>query len=289
MFRLDGMSGKYPAASLTGGECSFSCEHCKQVILAPMLATTSPEELLATAHRLKKNGNHGMLVSGGCDAGGKLPWERFAPVLRSIKEETGLILSVHAGFPDARQVRLLTEACVDQVLVDVIGDDRTLEQVYHAPFGVDHVRSSLLELHRAGLTVVPHVVCGLHYGKMLGEMRALEIIAEINPDLLVIVSLMPLPGTPMRNVRPPEAVDVVNFFVEAAKLMPRTQRSLGCARQRGSGNLERLVLDAGVDRMALPSPGTVEHALALGYDVQFQKTCCSVPSVLAASSWAEAM
>lgn len=229
-----------------------------------------------------------MLVSGGCDPDGHLPWERFAPVVRRIKEETGLLVSAHAGFPDRNQARLLRDAGVDQVLIDVIGDDDTLRKVYHAPFDTAHLRDSLLGLRDAGLSVIPHVVCGLHFGRMVGEMRALSMIAEIDPELLVIVSLMPLPGTPMRDVVPPAAEAVAAVLREAKRLMPGVPRSLGCARARGSRRLERLALEAGVERMALPSPGTVEYAGQLGYAVKFQKTCCSVKVDLSAESWAGA-
>lgn len=285
MFRLDGRTGKYPALSVTGRDCAFSCEHCKGVLLKTMLPCPSPDELLARARELKARGNHGILVSGGCDGSGQLPWARFAPALRRIKAETGLIVSVHAGFPDARQAELLKEAGVDQVLVDVIGDDGTLSQVYHAPFGVERVRETLRVLRETGLALVPHVVCGLHFGRLAGERRALEMIAESDPQALVIVSLSPLPGTPLRGATPPRPEEVAEIIAEARFLMPQVPISLGCARARGSRVLEKLAIDAGVNRLALPSPDTVDYAKAAGLRIRFQKTCCSVGADLAAASW----
>lgn len=287
MFLLDKQVGRYPAVSVTGGECAFGCDHCNREILRTMLPATSPETLVARAQALKARGMHGLLVSGGCDAGGRLPWREFAPAIKRIKEETGLLVSAHAGFPDAAQAELLRCSGVDQVLVDVIGDDDTLGRVYHAPFGVARVREGLRALQAAGLSVVPHIVCGLHYGQMLGEMRALELVAAIDPALLVVVSLMPLPGTPMRTVVPPSGEDVVAIIREARRLMPRVACSLGCARQRGARRLERLVLREGVERMALPSAEAVAYAGELGYEVRFQQTCCSVHQDLSAASWAE--
>lgn len=294
MFRLDGMTGKYPALSVTGEECAFGCDHCAGYILRTMLPVLTPVRLLEAARRLSARGSLGMLLSGGCDRDGRLPWERFAETVAHIKRETGLMVSVHAGFPDARQAALLADAGVDQVLVDVIGDDATLGQVYHAPFGVERVRSSLRALRDAGLPVIPHVVCGLHYGRMRGELRALEMIAEIDPSLLVVVALMPLPGTPMQDVTPPSDHDVAGVLVEARRLMPHVPLSLGCARKRGSRSLERLALDIGLDRMALPSPGAVEYARRLGYDVRFQKTCCSIGALpsgvdLSGADWTDAV
>lgn len=285
MFLLNGITGKYPAVSITGGECDFACEHCNKVILKTMIPCTHPESLLETAHRLKTRGNHGMLISGGCDPEGHLPWDRFADTVHAIKEETGLIISVHAGFPNERQVDLLKNVGVDQVLIDVIGDTRTLSEVYHAPFDVDYMHKILLMLRDSGLSLVPHVVCGLDFGKIRGEMRALEMISEINPEQLVIVSLMPLPGTAMRKVVPPTPEDVAGIITKARMLMPPVPISLGCARARGSREMERLALDAGVNRMALPSTETIEYAQSRGLTLRYQKTCCSVRTDLSGASW----
>lgn len=286
MFLLDNMAGKYPAVSVTGGACALSCDHCNGVILQSMIPAVSPEALVARAHALRARGMQGMLVSGGCDAQGRLPWKDFAPAIRRIKDETGLIVSAHAGFPDTAQAELLRRSGVDHVLVDVVGDDDTLGRVCHAPFGVERVRSGLLALRDAGLSVVPHIVCGLHYGRMQGEMRALELIAAIDPALLVVVSLMPLPGTPMRAVTPPAGEVVAEVLREAGRLMPLVPRSLGCARPRGARRLERLVLREGVDRMAVPSAEAVAYADELGYDIRFQKTCCCVGMDLSGPTWA---
>lgn len=285
MFNLRGITGKYPAASITGGECAFSCEHCKGTILRSMLPAKTPEALLTTARRLSLAGQHGMLVSGGCDPEGRLPWREFAPVVRRIKEETGLIVSAHVGFPSAEQAVMLKEAGVDQVLVDVIGDEDTLHDVYHAPFGLDRMREALRVLDAHELSVVPHVVCGLHFGSIRGELKALDMIAEYEPEQLVIVSLMPLPGTSMRTVKPPSPVEVAGVIAHARMLMPQVPTSLGCARQRGSHQMEMYALQAGINRMALPSPEAVELAEAMGLAIRYQKTCCSVRQDLSASSW----
>jgi hypothetical protein len=37
-------------------------------------------------------------------------------------------------------------------------------------------------------------------------------------------------------------------------------------------------VDAGVNRMALPSDEAVERARSYGLDIRYQKTCCSVPA-----------
>jgi lipoyl synthase len=87
---------------------------------------------------------------------------------------------------------------------------------------------------------------------------------------------MRIPGTPTARVLPPNVEQVADIIAEARIQMPRTLISLGCARQRGNSRLEELAIDAGINRMALPSEEAVGKAKAYGLNIQFQPTCCSV-------------
>jgi uncharacterized radical SAM superfamily protein len=59
--------------------------------------------------------------------------------------------------------------------------------------------------------------------------------------------------------------------------MPHTLISLGCARPRGDDRLDVLAVEAGVNRMALPSDEAIARAKAYGLEIRYRKTCCSVP------------
>ena len=65
---------------------------------------------------------------------------------------------------------------------------------------------------------------------------------------------------------------------ESRLLFPESEIALGCARPRGAYRraLERIALDAGVNRVALYSDESVEYARSLGLDVVFRETCCSL-------------
>jgi uncharacterized radical SAM superfamily protein len=167
---------------------------------------------------------------------------------------------------------------VDQALIDVIGDDETYRKVYHVPFGVIEIEKALDALHEADLPTVPHVVCGLDYGRINGEEAALKIISRFPVAQVVIVSLMTLKGTPMASATPPHAHDVARIIAKARTLMPKTCISLGCARQRGNVLMETYAIDAGINRMALPSEEAVRRAKHHGLEIRYQKTCCSVPT-----------
>jgi uncharacterized radical SAM superfamily protein len=285
MFVLDGVRGKYPAVSLTGGRCALMCDHCRGTLLARMIPAEHPQSLVETCRDLERGGHPGVLISGGCDADGHLPWERFLPAIRCIKQTTRLHVSVHAGFIGRRDAHGLKEAGVDQALVDLVGSEDTLRRVYHVPFGVERVAAALEALAAAGIPTVPHIVCGLDGGRMTGEDRALELVSRFRLAHLVVVSFMGLPGTPLHRAAPPPPEEVAALIVRARLRMPDLLISLGCARPRGDNRLETLAVDAGVNRMALPSADAIECARRYGLEIRYQRSCCSAPERWAAASW----
>lgn len=285
MIRYGTMRGLYPAISLTGNSCQLLCEHCKGLLLKPMIKAVDPETLLSKCLNLANSGRIGVLLSGGSDHKGKLPWERFVSTISKIKAQTNLFISVHSGFVDYDQAIALKDAGVDQALIDVMGDDETARDIYHLE-GLKTVTGSLEHLVKAGIEVVPHVVSGLMYGKIHGEYNALRIIKDYKPAAVVIVVLTPLKGTPMSNSLPPSPIEVARLVANARLIMPFVPVSLGCERPRNNNGqiMEEMSIYAGATRMAIWSDKTVETAINLGLKPLFQKTCCSVPYIEKATS-----
>jgi lipoyl synthase len=278
MIRYGRVRGRYPAVSLTGTWCALQCDHCRGKLLEPMIPVSGPSDLLKKAARLRDRGAHGLLLSGGADKEGRLPWQAYAEAITRIGLETGLFLSAHTGFPHTEDCRLLRASGVQQGLIDVMGDRDTATGVYHLP-GLDSVVRSMDAILESGLSFVPHIVAGLHYGNLRGEHRALQLLASRRPSALVFVVLTGLPGTPMESIRPPSPVEVARLIAEARILMPDVPLSLGCERPRNreGAMLESLALCAGITRMAVWSEEAVEQARAWGLHPRFQATCCSLP------------
>ena len=287
MFSIDGVRGDYPAISMTGKKCSLLCDHCKGQLLRTMPAAVTPEELVQKAINYQKKGSHGILITGGCDREGNLPWKEFLPAVKRIKEKTGLFVSAHSGVLDAETAKDFREAGVDQALMDVIGDDSTYQKICHVKHGVSKIYDTIKYLADEGIDFIPHIICGLEHGSIKYEERALETVAGFHPRQLVIISLMPLPKTPLWGRTPPTAEEIAKIIVKARFMMPDTILSLGCARQRGDIKKELLAIDAGINRMAIPSEEAIEHAKDYGLDIKYQKTCCSVSQPFEIKGWHE--
>jgi hypothetical protein len=174
---------------------------------------------------------------------------------------------------------------VDQALIDVIGDDDTYREIYNLDNGTHKLYLSLKAMDKAGLEIIPHIVCGIYHGKMKGELDAVKMISRFNIRQVVIVSFMPLSGTPLENAPHPHPQDIIRIILEIRKKLPHALISLGCARQRGNTQLEIMAIDAGVNRMALPSESAIERANKYGLEIRYQMTCCSVLKDFSRTRW----
>jgi len=126
--------------------------------------------------------------------------------------------------------------------------------------------------------VVPHIVIGLHYGRLLGEWNALEMIRRHRPAALVLVVSMPFYAAETRPFAVPGAREVGRFFMDARAALPDIPVLLGCARPPGRAKVEidAYAVMAGLSGIAHPSDGTVALAARLGRSVRVTPTCCSI-------------
>ena len=277
MFKYNGKWGNYPAISITGKHCELQCDHCNSKILESMIFATTPEELIEKCIRLEELGNAGCLISGGSQKDGTIPWYNFIPAIKAVKETTNLFISIHSGIIDYQMAKKMKDAGVDQALIDVIGDEETFKKIYHVNFGITKIEESLDALKNAGLSIIPHIVVGLDYGKIKGEYHAIDLIKRYNPEVLVIVSLKRLSGTPMRDILPPNPEEIAKIIATARIEMTDVSISLGCARERANSLIDVLAVECGVNRIAIPSEEAIKKAQEYGLDILWKKTCCSVP------------
>jgi len=267
----------FPAISITGARCALNCEHCRGLILRHMIPATTPRQLYERCLEVYERGGRGVLISGGSTAEGAVPLKPFISAVARAKRELGLTIVVHTGLVDEELARGLAEAKVDAALMDVIGDEQTIRQVYHLDAAPRDFEESMERLRLHGVPFVPHVLVGLHYGELRGELRALEMISRHGPSAVVIIALIPLPGTPMASLSSPPPSLVARVLASARLLMPEVPVALGCARPKGRHRVEldRLALFAEVDAIAFPTRAAVEEARRLGLSVKLRPTCCA--------------
>jgi len=269
---------RFPSISITGKGCSLNCEHCNANLLEPMISATTPDALWSVFNKIKENGGSGCLISGGATPKGDTPLMKFIPTLKRGKEVLGLDIVVHTGVVYPETAKALGEAGIDGAMFDVIGSDETLRQIYHMDKSVDIFDESMSHLEDFGVPYMPHIIAGLHYGKLIGEADAIKMVAKHEPNSVVVVAFMPLDGTPMQDVTPSSPMDIARVILATRLAIPEKPLILGCARPLGAHRrlTDKLAIDAGVNGIAYPSDEGYEYAEEQGFNLSFADQCCSL-------------
>lgn len=269
---------RFLPVSVTGTACALQCDHCKTKVLEGMITVSKETDLFATAQKLQAQGTEGVLVSGGSTARGGVPLLPHVDAMRRVREELGMRVIVHSGVVSPKLAEGLAAAEVDGVMLDIMGAEETIREVYHLDLTPADFERSLQLLADRQMRIIPHIVLGLHYGRFLGEWHALEMIARYPVSTLILVVLTPLVGTPMEHLEPPPVSEVTDFFALARVTMPDTRVNLGCGRPMGAMKvaLDKAAIDQGLNGIAYPADGMVAYAKEQGLEPEFFEYCCSL-------------
>jgi len=280
--RLYNPKPRFPSVSVTGASCDLRCKHCGGHYLAGMQGVDTPSKLKEFCVKHEANGGVGVLVSGGSDPQGRVPLGRFYGALSWIKENTGLIVNVHTGLLDSGQAEELASTGVDIVSADVVGSDETIKRVYGLDAKVEDYAATLWALKEAQVrNIVPHICVGLDFGEIRGEARAIKLASDIEPEIVVILGLIPTKDTAMEAVDPPSGEDLAKVVAVSRLMSPDTSIAIGCMRSRiDKERAEILAIRAGADRLVLPTSSTVKAAIAEGFTIKHFDCCCAVPEGL---------
>lgn len=282
-YETDELSGcsknSFPAFSITAADCALNCDHCQKEILKPMIPATSPEVLNQKIRDLIMLQNlQGFLLSGGSNRKNEIKYEKFYPVVEGLKRDfPNLKIAIHTALTDIAGAKRMEAAGVDTAMTDIIGAQETIEQVYHLKRDVADFETTLNALTQTKMDIVPHIVIGLHYGKLLGEEYALDMVARYPVNSLVLVVIMPFyakPGT----FTTPSTEDVGEIFLKARQKMGDRKVLLGCARPPGMHKriTDAYAIMAGLDGIAFPADGAVAIAQMTGRKYEQAHSCCSI-------------
>jgi len=269
----------FPSFSITAGACGLNCDHCRAEILKPMLAATSPAMLdQKVRHLVATQDLQGFLLSGGSNRRNEIPYERYYPVVERLKRDfPQMSIAIHTALTDEAGARAMEAAGVDTAMMDVIGAEETIREVYHLDRPVEDFEATLAALCTTSMKVSPHIVVGLHYGRIVGEPNALDIVSRHAVEALVLVVVMPFYAKP-GLFAVPDTADVGRIFGEARRRLPDRQVLLGCARPPGLHKraVDAYAVMAGLDGIAFPADGVVGVARAVGRPFHQEHACCSI-------------
>jgi lipoyl synthase len=256
--------------SLTGTDCALQCAHCGGHYLEHMrpIWDVGSEAQVAPMRSL--------LISGGCDLRGRVPVTRHLEEVARLR--AGRRLNWHVGLVDEETLRTIAPL-VDVISFDIVGDAETAREVYGLDLTLDDYLRTFDLLCRYA-PVVPHLTIGLRGGQLSGERTALEALRARAPHLaaLILIVLIPTPGTAYADRMPPALPEVTDLLLEARVMLPDTRLELGCMRPHGTYRqaLDELAVRAGLNTIVNPTVAAERAASALGLEIQWGDECCAL-------------
>jgi uncharacterized radical SAM superfamily protein len=213
-----------------------------------------------------------LLISGGCDADGRVPVRRHLDALAALRSTRRL--NWHVGLIGPEELALI-RPFVDVVSFDFVGDDRTIRDVHGLQRTVEDYLASIRML-RASVPVVPHITIGLAGGEIRGERRSISELRALGVDAVVFLVFVPTPGTRYAACVAPTPEAVADLIAEARLLMPSATITLGCMRPGGGyrAQLDALAVRAGVNGIVNPAPAALVLADAMGLTIVNKDECC---------------
>jgi len=265
--------------SITGTKCDLNCKHCGRHYLEHMIPAPTEEKFVEVCRKLDERGIPGVVLSGGSRVDGTVPLEEFAKGIKAVKAETNLVVLAHTGVLSDKQAHTLGKAGLDGTLIDVVGSVQTTEEVFGIRISPDRYAQALKAIEKSGIrNVSPHIIVGLHYGRILGEIKALDLLSNAHLDNVVIVVLIPTKGTSMEGIEPPPPAEIGKVVSIARLMYPEVPVALGCVRpgMRYRKAIDEFALLAGANKLAIPSTHAQVIARELGLKLkQFEQMCCA--------------
>ncbi|MBC7235192.1 MAG: radical SAM protein [Chloroflexi bacterium] len=251
--------------SLTGATCGLDCAHCGGHYLAHMHPIW---DLPA------QGGVSSYLISGGCDALGRVPVTAHLTRVAELKQ--GHRLNWHVGLVEEKDLATIAPL-VDVISFDIVGDAVTAREVYGLDVDLDDYMHTLELLERYA-PVLPHLTVGLWGGRIRAEREALKALAQHGVERLILLVLIPTEGTRYADRTPPPLPEVADLFLDAREWLPRARLYLGCMRPHGLYRqaLDELAVRAGFNVIVNPCQVAQRTAEALGLEIVWGDECCAL-------------
>lgn len=234
-----------------------------------MTPVSSPDGLMKIAEAVRFAGGNGILLSGGCDADGTVPLERYVGCISDITG-MGMKVNLHAGFITRPEAERLARAGVSSFSMDVHQDPGVISSVLHLGRKPSDYSDLLDALIATKGKVVPHLTVGFGVSDLL---MSAELIKDKGLKNVVLLALIPTRGTAVE-----ESILTEDAIVSAVDALMEIglNVTLGCMRDRRHRELERRCIMSGVRCIANPSSETVRWAESEGFEIKEEKQCCSI-------------
>ncbi|MBI5557563.1 MAG: biotin synthase BioB [Deltaproteobacteria bacterium] len=235
------------------GQCSEDCRFCTQSAHyktdTPVYPLKAADEIVAAARQAKTDGaSHFSLVSSGREITPRLLAE-ITGIITAIREAVDIRVCASLGMASLRDLQLLQRAGLSRYHHNLETSRRFFPRVVTTHGFDDRVRT-IEAAHDAGLEVCAGGIIGL--GESEADRVSLALtLEELRVDSVPLNILIPLPGTPMQDVKPLGIHEILRAISLFRLILPGVPLRLAAGRESALRDFMSSAFMAGADGMMI--------------------------------------
>lgn len=257
-------------SNICGNNCSYCGLSARNSGLRRYRMTG--EEIIESARRIAANGIKTAVLQSGEDDGLDAEW--LAGVIRRIKRETGIAITLSVGEKTRQEYARWKEAGADRYLLKIETTDRALYESLHPGMSFENRLRCLLDLRGLGYQVGSGIIVGLKGQTLRSIAEDIIFFAREDFDMVGIGPFIAHPCTPLAG----EANASAGLVLKTVALTRIVTRNAHLPATTALGSLER---DFRVDALRAGAnvlmPNFTPQPYRWLYEIYPGKRCMSEP------------
>ncbi len=224
---------KFGNCSEDCGFCAQSAHHDADVKAHPMM---EPEEVAAACTDARDRGASAFGIVNSGRGPNKKEWPKILAALQKMKEVNGICHCATLGELTPEQARDLAAVGVRRINHNLETSREFFPQVVTTHTWEDRMRT-LRTAQAAGLEACSGCIFGM--GESVEDRVSLAFsLKELNPHVVPLNFLHPIPGTPMANVTPLRPMEILKIIAVMRLILPRQDIKIGGGREKNLRDLQ---------------------------------------------------
>jgi biotin synthase len=235
------------------GQCSEDCRFCTQSAHfrtdTPVYPLKTAEEIVAAAKQAKKDGaSHFSIVTSGREITGRsLP--AVADIIASIRDQVDIHVCASLGIATLQDLQALKQAGLSRYHHNIETSREFFPRIVTTHTFEERI-ATIQAARQAGLEVCAGGIIGLGESETDRISMALTL-AELRVESVPLNILIPLPGTPLAEIKPLAKQEILRAIALFRLILPDAALRLAAGRESALNDFLSSAFMAGADGMMI--------------------------------------
>jgi len=235
------------------GQCSEDCRFCMQSAHfktdTPVYPLKTAEEIVAAAKQAKKDGaSHFSIVTSGREIRGR-SLSAVADIIASIRDQVDIHVCASLGIATLQDLQVLKQAGLSRYHHNIETSREFFPSIVTTHTFEERI-ATIQAARQAGLEVCAGGIIGLGESETDRISMALTL-AELRVKSVPLNILIPLPGTPLAEIKPLAKQEILRAIALFRLILPDAALRLAAGRESALNDFLSSAFMAGADGMMI--------------------------------------